>query len=179
MREVRRTALVPYTPAQMYAIANDVRRYPEFVPWCSRTEVHEETEQTIDATVEIARAGVRVAVRTRNTMVPGERIDLRLVEGPLRTLEGAWVFTPIVERASPFADLALPGPVSPPAAAASSDGLPATPRVRGCRVDLDIRFEFRNAALTLLFGPVFEQSWDSLVDVFVERARVLHGGAGK
>lgn len=176
MREVRRTAIVPYTPAQMYVIANDVRRYPEFVPWCSGTHVYEETERSIDATVEISRSGVRVGVRTRNTMIPGERIDLRLVEGPLKTLEGSWQFVPIVEQANPFADLALPGaaPVASSAAAPDAPGESAGARVRGCRVELLMQFEFRNAALTMLFGPVFERSWDSLVDVFVERAKVLY-----
>lgn len=176
MREVRRTAIVPYTPAQMYVIANDVRRYPEFVPWCSGTHVFDENERMIDATVEISRSGVRVGVRTRNTMVPGERIELRLVEGPLKTLEGSWQFVPIVEQANPFADLALPG-AAPTEAAVAPPSDPGAPRVRGCRVELLMRFEFRNAALTMLFGPVFERSWDSLVDVFVERAKVLYGHA--
>lgn len=166
MREVRRTAIVPHTPAQMYEIVNDVRRYPEFVPWCPSTRVFEETATSIHAAVDIARSGVKLSVATRNTMVPGERIDLRLADGPLQTLEGSWQFVPIVERAAP----AVPGAVPADAAGASP-----TPRLRGCRVELEVRFAFRNSALTMLFGPVFEASWDSLVDAFVVRARELHG----
>ena len=165
MREVRRTAIVPHTPAQMYEIVNDVRRYPEFVPWCPSTRVFEETATSIHAAVDIARSGVKLSVATRNTMVPGERIDLRLADGPLRTLEGSWQFVPIVERAGPGVPGALPGGATGAAA----------PRLRGCRVELEVRFDFRNSALTLLFGPVFEASWDSLVDAFVVRARELHG----
>lgn len=167
MREVRRTAIVPHTPAQMYEIVNDVRRYPEFIPWCPSTRVFEETATSIHAAVEIARSGVQLSLATRNTMVPGERIDLRLADGPLRTLEGSWQFVPIRERAAP----AVPGALVP-AATVSAD----EPRVRGCRVELEVRFDFRNAALTLMLGPAFEASWDSLVDAFVVRARALHGG---
>jgi ribosome-associated toxin RatA of RatAB toxin-antitoxin module len=175
MREVRRTAIVPHTPAQMYTIVNDVRRYPEFVPWCPSTRVFEETETSIHAAVDIARSGVKLSVATRNTMVPGERIDLKLSDGPLRTLEGSWRFVPILERAAP----AIPGAVPPGGTSAGESGAdPATPRLRGCRVELDIRFDFRNSALTMLFGPVFEASWDSLVDAFVVRARELHGPGG-
>jgi ribosome-associated toxin RatA of RatAB toxin-antitoxin module len=166
MREVRRTAIVPHTPAQMYEIVNDVRRYPEFVPWCPATRVFEETATSIHAAVDIARSGVKLSVATRNTMVPGERIDLRLADGPLRTLEGSWQFVPIVERAAP----AVPGAVP-----ADASGTAPAPRLRGCRVELEVRFAFRNSALTLLFGPVFEASWDSLVDAFIVRARELHG----
>ncbi len=172
MREVRRTAIVPHTPEQMYAIVNDVRRYPEFVPWCPATRVFEETATSIHAAIDIVRAGVTLSLATRNTMVPGERIDLRLADGPLRTLEGSWRFVPIVERAA----VPIPGAVAPAADAGADADAPSGPRVRGCRVELDMRFAFGNSALTMLFAPMFEASWDSLVDAFVVRARELHGG---
>ena len=43
----------------------------------------------------------------------------------------------------------------------------------GCRVDLDMRFAFRNPMSAVLFEPVFEQTAASLVDAFVARARAL------
>jgi ribosome-associated toxin RatA of RatAB toxin-antitoxin module len=170
MRQVRRTAIVPQTPAQMYTIVNDVRRYPEFVPWVPATRVFDETETTIHAALDITKAGVTMSVATRNTMLPGERIDLQLADGPLRTLEGTWLFVPILERPTP----AIPG-ARPPESNPDDAGAAGSPRIRGCRVELDVRFEFGNAALTMLFGPMFEASWDSLVDAFVARARDLHG----
>jgi ribosome-associated toxin RatA of RatAB toxin-antitoxin module len=177
MREVRRTAIVPYTPQQMYAIVNDVRRYPEFVPWCPATRVHAETETSIEATVDVQRSGVRLSLTTRNSMRPGELIELSLVDGPLRTLEGSWRFEPILERATPVGNAAATSaPVAGDPSEPGADAPPA-PRVRGCRVELEVRFDFKSAALTVLFGPVFEASWDSLVDAFVVRARALHGTA--
>ena len=155
MREVRRSALVPYTAQQMYALVNDVARYPDFLPWCPATRVLAESADSISATVEIGRAGVRLAVTTRNSIRPGERIDMRLVEGPLQSFEGSWRFLPIL-------------------AAPAATG--AVPAVRGCRIELTVQFEFGSAALGALFGPLFEASWDSLVDAFVERARAVYGG---
>jgi ribosome-associated toxin RatA of RatAB toxin-antitoxin module len=32
MREVKRSALISESPARMYALINDIERYPEFVP---------------------------------------------------------------------------------------------------------------------------------------------------
>ena len=155
MREVRRSALVPYSPMQMYALVNDVRRYPEFLPWCPATRVHEETQFTITATVDMQRAGVRFAITTRNTMQPGERIEMALGEGPFRRFAGTWLFVPI--------------------RATGSDDQPA--EVRGCRVELLVSFEFRSATLGLVLGPLFESTWNSLVDAFVRRAReVYHDG---
>ena len=43
----------------------------------------------------------------------------------------------------------------------------------GCRVDLDMRFAFRNPMSAVLFEPLFEQTAASLVDAFVARARIL------
>ena len=153
MREVRRSALVPHTPAQMYALVNDVRRYPEFVPWCPATRVLEESADSITATVDMQRAGVRVALTTRNTMRPGEHIEMALVAGPLARFAGSWAFVPI-RAADPAGE------------------------VRGCRVELFVEFEFKSAALGLVLGPLFESTWNSLVDAFVRRAReVYRGGA--
>lgn len=41
----------------------------------------------------------------------------------------------------------------------------------GCRVELEMRFEFANRVAGTLFEPFFEDTAASLVDAFVKRAR--------
>jgi ribosome-associated toxin RatA of RatAB toxin-antitoxin module len=41
----------------------------------------------------------------------------------------------------------------------------------GCRVELEMRFEFSNRVAGALFEPLFESTAASLVDAFVKRAR--------
>ena len=41
----------------------------------------------------------------------------------------------------------------------------------GCRVELEMRFEFANRVAEALFEPLFETTAASLVDAFVKRAR--------
>jgi ribosome-associated toxin RatA of RatAB toxin-antitoxin module len=41
----------------------------------------------------------------------------------------------------------------------------------GCRVELELRFEFANRVAGALFEPLFEGTAGSLVDAFVKRAR--------
>lgn len=41
----------------------------------------------------------------------------------------------------------------------------------GCRVELEMRFEFANRVTGTLFEPMFEDTAASLVDAFVRRAR--------
>jgi ribosome-associated toxin RatA of RatAB toxin-antitoxin module len=43
----------------------------------------------------------------------------------------------------------------------------------GCRIELEMRFEFANRAAAVIFEPLFEDTAASLVDAFVTRARAL------
>ena len=45
----------------------------------------------------------------------------------------------------------------------------------GCKVSLDLQFEFNSRLLTLTVGPIFYQIVNSLVDAFCRRAEVLFG----
>jgi ribosome-associated toxin RatA of RatAB toxin-antitoxin module len=98
MREVKRSALVPFTPAQMFALVADIERYPEFVPWVARSQVTERSATTVVGRLEMNRAGIRETFTTRNELVPPHRMDLHLVEGPFKMLEGSWTFDPLGER---------------------------------------------------------------------------------
>lgn len=98
MRQVNRTALVPYTPAQMFALVDDIERYPEFVPWVTQAQVIERKENEVVARLEMERSGVREKFTTRNTLQSPNRIDLQLVDGPFRLLEGQWTFDAIQNK---------------------------------------------------------------------------------
>jgi ribosome-associated toxin RatA of RatAB toxin-antitoxin module len=45
----------------------------------------------------------------------------------------------------------------------------------GCRIELEMRFEFANRVAGTLFEPLFEDTAASLVDAFVKRARDERG----
>jgi ribosome-associated toxin RatA of RatAB toxin-antitoxin module len=97
MREVKRSALVPYTAEQMFALVEDIERYPQFLPWVAAAQLLERTPQTVVGRLEMHRAGMREIVTTRNMLTPPREITLTLVAGPFKTLEGCWTFEPIGE----------------------------------------------------------------------------------
>ena len=99
MKHVVRTALLPYSAAQMYALVNDVEAYPQFLPWCRSTRVLEASGSHMHAQIEMALAGLTRSFTTRNTLSPPERIDLDLVDGPFRHLEGHWRFEALTSTA--------------------------------------------------------------------------------
>lgn len=100
MRNVQRSALVPYSAAQMFAIVDDIESYPEFLPWCSSTKVHFREDDAVEATLELQRGELSKQFRTRNTNQPTESIEMALVDGPFRHLQGSWRFTQLSEEGS-------------------------------------------------------------------------------
>lgn len=97
MREVRKSALLPYSAGQMYALVADVRRYPEFLPWCTAARVLEEDGEFMTVALDLQRGLVRTTFTTRNRLVPDRTVEMRLVDGPFTALEGRWDFAPIAD----------------------------------------------------------------------------------
>lgn len=98
MREVKKSALVPYTAEQMFALVEDIERYPQFVPWVASAELVERNARHVIGRLEMHRAGLRETFTTRNVLVPPREITLILVDGPFKTLEGHWSFQAIGTR---------------------------------------------------------------------------------
>lgn len=92
MSTIQRSALVHYSPAEMYALVNDVDSYHRFLPWCRSSRVVESGESTMLANIEIALGVLHRSFSTRNTLDPPHRIELSLVDGPFRKLHGFWQF---------------------------------------------------------------------------------------
>ena len=99
MRRVNRSALVPYSAAQMFNLVNDVPAYPEFLPWCVRSKILQQDDRRMMARLEIAKAGLRQSFTTSNQLVPGESIKITLVNGPFRHMSGLWTFKQLGEDA--------------------------------------------------------------------------------
>lgn len=92
MNKVKKSALVPYSPREMYELVADVEAYPKFLPWCSAAAILSREGNQVMARLSLARNGMRQSFTTRNTLEEGRRIDMRLVEGPFKRLHGCWTF---------------------------------------------------------------------------------------
>jgi len=92
MRDIHRSALVPYSAEEMFNLVNDVESYPDFLPWCRDARVQMVDEQTVEAALEFARSGLHRRFTTRNHLENGRLIRMELVNGPFRELSGSWQF---------------------------------------------------------------------------------------
>jgi ribosome-associated toxin RatA of RatAB toxin-antitoxin module len=100
MTQVNRSALVLHTAEQMFDLVNDVRNYPDFLPWCASTAVVSETEQELVATLYLSKGGLKYHFTTRNMLDRPRKMEIGLVEGPFSSFKGTWTFTPLSEEAS-------------------------------------------------------------------------------
>src|SRR6185503_15281604 len=99
MKRVARSAIVPHTAAEMYALVEDIESYPRFLPWCVGAEVKSRAPGATLATLSVGMGAVRQSFTTHNVNRAPESIEMQLVEGPFRRFAAAWRFQPLGERA--------------------------------------------------------------------------------
>ena len=157
MKHVKRSVLLWYSARQMYDLVTRVQAYPEFLPWCDRAEVLEESENGMTARLGLAISGLRHAFTTRNLHEAGRLVSVELVDGPFSKLEGRWAFTPVGGTPADGGD--------------AGDGAEAA----ACRVELDLRYALSAGPLEIVLSPVFDRVANTLVDCFVQRAEAVYG----
>lgn len=99
MNTLKRNAIVPYSARQMFELVNSIEEYPRFLPWCSESRIISRTETEITAELEITWKGIHKTFTTRNTLYPHEKIEISLVTGPLKHMEGIWQFNALDTQA--------------------------------------------------------------------------------
>lgn len=95
MELIDRSALVPYSADEMYALVSDILAYPQFLPWCSGTQILSQEGEELSARIDFSVSGVSQSFTTRNQLQSGDEIAMQLVDGPFSTLEGRWWFEPL------------------------------------------------------------------------------------
>lgn len=92
MPAIQRIVHSPYPAKALYTLVNDIKCYPQYLPWCHDTIIHHEDEHSIEASIVIKKGWVQQSFTTKNTLHPPHRIDLQLIRGPFQHLSGFWQF---------------------------------------------------------------------------------------
>ena len=99
MTIISKSALVSYTPEQMYKLVDDIEAYPAFLPWCGDATIIKRDKDTVEASLFISHSGLNKTFSTRNSNFPYEKIEMRLLDGPFKHVQGVWVFEPLGDAA--------------------------------------------------------------------------------
>jgi coenzyme Q-binding protein COQ10 len=143
MTPVRVERVVAFTPAAMFELVSDVKRYPEFIPWVRSMHLKTEFRQGADwagvATAEVGFKGLSERFSTRVLASAGERTVLvSLVDGPFRHLSNRWVFQDHPD---------------------------------GCRILFELAYEFRNPILQALARANTRIASEKIIAAFLAEAR--------
>ncbi len=141
MHQVKHSAIVPYSCEAMYHLVNDVKSYPEFIPHCSKTEIHEHTPNHMKATIYLKKGPFSYSFTTQNTCHFPHQIYLELLEGPFSSLKGHWQFDPLGDPLNP-----------------------------ACKVSLELKFSIKNSLLNHAFAKLFDSLANQMLDAFCQRA---------
>jgi coenzyme Q-binding protein COQ10 len=138
----RQTLDLPYRPEDLFDLASDVGRYPDFIHWIQSlkllSEQEDENRMRCRAEVTVGFKDFRETFITDVDARSDERaIDVNLVRGPFRKLSNQWRFQPIPT---------------------------------GTRVDFLITFEFRNFVLQALADANKAFAVRRVIDAFVSEA---------
>ena len=143
---------VPFTPGEMYAVAADVERYPEFLPLCTGLTVLSRTPfdgggEDLTASMSVGYKAIKETFTTRVVLMPATNaIDVFYLDGPFKRLENRWRFL-------------------------EAEG--------GSEIDFFIDYEFKSPMLGLLVGGMFDQAFRKFSEAFEARARQVYGTASK
>ncbi|MEX6633833.1 type II toxin-antitoxin system RatA family toxin [Hyphococcus lacteus] len=142
------TTDVPYTAEQMFDLVADVKRYPEFLPWCNALRIVKSDvangQGTMTADMVVAYKVFRERFRSQVSLNRSEQeIEAAYLDGPFRNLENHWRFEDKPEG--------------------------------GSRIYFEIDFEFKNFLLQATAQAVFDKAFGRMSDAFVERAHEVYG----
>ena len=140
------TRLVPYPAELMYAVVSDVEKYPQFLPWVVALRVLSRRADGLTAEMAVGYGALRERYTSEVRLDPKARtIDVIEIEGPFKTLENHWRFTPRKDEKGG----------------------------EGCEVAFSIAFEFSNPLLHGVAGRAFEKVMLKMADAFEARAAAL------
>ncbi|MEQ9022607.1 MAG: type II toxin-antitoxin system RatA family toxin [Pseudomonadales bacterium] len=95
---ISKSALLPYTASQLYELINDVESYPRFLDGCVGAEILRSEEGLMEARLDLQKKGIKQSFVTRNRLIAPDLIQMELLEGPLKSLQGKWMIKPLADQ---------------------------------------------------------------------------------
>jgi ribosome-associated toxin RatA of RatAB toxin-antitoxin module len=99
MAVVNKSVLVGHSAQQMFELVDGIEHYREFLPWCGGTDVKLRDEHSTVATIHIDYMHIKQQFTTENVNQAPHRIQMKLLNGPFKQLDGEWRFKTLTDAA--------------------------------------------------------------------------------
>ncbi|MBC8159306.1 MAG: type II toxin-antitoxin system RatA family toxin [Alphaproteobacteria bacterium] len=98
MPSLRRECSVDYSPEQLFALAVDVERYPEFLPFCLAARIRERGERQLTVDNVYGNALGKIRFQTRAELQAPHGLIITALDGPFAHFTVSWRFEPLAEN---------------------------------------------------------------------------------
>jgi len=95
---IKKEAIILKNVEKVFNIVNRIELYKNFVPYCVESEIILEENNFVEARLEFNLKGVITSFTTRNEICENEYINMKLIDGPFKYLDGKWEFKSIDKK---------------------------------------------------------------------------------
>ncbi len=148
---------LPFNARQMFDLVADIKRYPEFVPYCKGLRILKEDrdghQRVLLAEMLVQYKVFREKFKCR-VVLNEETYDIAIhhIEGPVKKLDSLWQFTDNDETR-----------IQQQGNNASS------------KIEFEVDYEFKSIFMQTVSNTVFEKIFTIMWDAFIARAHDLYG----
>ena len=95
MKKIYKEEHINIDVSTIFNLINDIEKYPDYLPWCTKTEVDKQSKNITIGKIYISKSFINWDFSTKNYIDENKSIKLEFVDGPFDTLSGQWLFIPI------------------------------------------------------------------------------------
>lgn len=147
MRQYQTTRAVPYSAEQMFDLAADVERYPQFLRGWQAVRILDRNADTLAVQQIVGLGPLRWRFASRALLQRPERLRISSTERPFEQLEIEWAFAEQTDTMQPGS---------------------------GCTVAFGAICALRSATVEALASDFLDASFGDIVSAFEQRARQLY-----
>lgn len=89
---IKKEAIILQDRKTVFNIVNRVDLYKNFVPYCVDSKIIFEENNEMEAKLNFNLKGLTTSFTTRNKINDNESIEMVLIDGPFKKLDGKWEF---------------------------------------------------------------------------------------
>jgi len=94
----KKNKIISHPVKKIYNLIADVKKYPDFLPWCSDIVIKEKTKKYIITRVKVGFQNINESYLCKVLLYPQKRIALDYISGPFEYLEIDWKFKEITKN---------------------------------------------------------------------------------
>lgn len=92
MVSFKKNKTISHPVKKIYNLVANVKKYPDFLPWCNEITIIEKTKKYIITKVKVGFQNINETYLCKVLLYPQKRIALEYISGPFEHLEIYWKF---------------------------------------------------------------------------------------